>query len=221
MNTISDLGKGGLAGDEWRKADVERKKTWLGFWSLNCLHNFQEDVLQRWPAEWDQHWAMAVITDGVCVEMVIFKLIWPYNSISKASVQRRIYYSLLLEEILKLYQQLFPIFFNKGVAIEEDKEDGRAGTQIWIFPIVSIILKRSFYPSGGKWVAIWPWCWEGLKAGGEGDNRGWDGWMASPTQWTWVWVNSGKLVMDREAWRAVVHGVAKSQTQLSNWTELN
>ena len=35
-----------------------------------------------------------------------------------------------------------------------------------------------------------PWCWERLRAGGEGDNRGWDGWMASPTQWTWVWVNS-------------------------------
>ena len=36
-----------------------------------------------------------------------------------------------------------------------------------------------------------PWCWEGLGTGGEGDDRGWDGWMASPTQWTWVWVNSG------------------------------
>ena len=36
-----------------------------------------------------------------------------------------------------------------------------------------------------------PWCWEGLGAGGEGDdNRWWDGWMASPTRWTWVWVNS-------------------------------
>ena len=35
-----------------------------------------------------------------------------------------------------------------------------------------------------------PWCWERLKAGEEGDNRGWDGWMASPTQWAWVWVNS-------------------------------
>ena len=34
------------------------------------------------------------------------------------------------------------------------------------------------------------WCWEGLGAGG-GDDRGWDGWMASPTRWTWVWVNSG------------------------------
>ena len=36
-----------------------------------------------------------------------------------------------------------------------------------------------------------PWCWEGLGAGGEGDDRRWDGWMASPTQWAWVWVNSG------------------------------
>ena len=36
-----------------------------------------------------------------------------------------------------------------------------------------------------------PWCWEGLGARGEGDDRGWDGWMASPTWWTWVWVNSG------------------------------
>ena len=35
------------------------------------------------------------------------------------------------------------------------------------------------------------WCWERLKVWGEGDDRGWDGWMASPTQWTWVWVNSG------------------------------
>ena len=37
------------------------------------------------------------------------------------------------------------------------------------------------------------WCWEGLGAGGEGDNRGWDGWRASPTRWTWIWVNSGSL----------------------------
>ena len=36
-----------------------------------------------------------------------------------------------------------------------------------------------------------PWCWERLRAWGEGDDRGWDGWVASPTQWTWVCVNSG------------------------------
>ena len=37
-----------------------------------------------------------------------------------------------------------------------------------------------------------PWCWERLRAGGEGDDRGWDSWMASPTQWTWVWVDSSR-----------------------------
>ena len=37
----------------------------------------------------------------------------------------------------------------------------------------------------------WPWCWERLKAGREGDDRGWDCWMASPTPWTWTRVNSG------------------------------
>ena len=51
-----------------------------------------------------------------------------------------------------------------------------------------------------QYLAIWceelthlkrPWCWERLKAGGEGDNRGRDGWMASPTWWTWVWASSG------------------------------
>ena len=37
-----------------------------------------------------------------------------------------------------------------------------------------------------------PWSWERLRAGGEGDDRGWDGWMASPTQWTWIWVDSSR-----------------------------
>ena len=46
----------------------------------------------------------------------------------------------------------------------------------------------------------------------------WDGWMASLTRWTWVWVNSR---MEREAWCAAVHGVTKSPTWLSHRTELN
>ena len=44
-----------------------------------------------------------------------------------------------------------------------------------------------------KELTLWKrlWCWEGLGAGGERDDRGWDDWMLSPTRWTWVWVNSG------------------------------
>ena len=41
------------------------------------------------------------------------------------------------------------------------------------------------------WKGWETWCWKRLKAGGEGDYRGWGGWMASVTQWTWVWINSG------------------------------
>ena len=65
-----------------------------------------------------------------------------------------------------------------------------------------------------------PWFWERLKAGGEGDDRGWDGWMASPTQWTWVWVSSrswwwtGNLVY-RSPW-----GHKESDmTEWLNWTD--
>ena len=63
-----------------------------------------------------------------------------------------------------------------------------------------------------------PWCWERLKAGGEGDIRGWDSLMTSQIQWTWVWASSRRCVKDREAWHAAVPGVAKSRTQLSDWT---
>ena len=64
-----------------------------------------------------------------------------------------------------------------------------------------------------------PWCWERLRAGGEGDDRGWDGWMASLTQWTWVWVNS-------ESWwwteRPGMLRLMGSQRIRHNWrTELN
>ena len=46
-------------------------------------------------------------------------------------------------------------------------------------------------PHGKSWlIGKRPWFWQGLVAGEEGDDRGWDGWMVTPTWWTWVWVNS-------------------------------
>ena len=54
-------------------------------------------------------------------------------------------------------------------------------------------LKLHYLASWCEELTYWkrPWCWERLNAGGEGDDRGWDGWMASPTRWTWIWASSG------------------------------
>ena len=49
-----------------------------------------------------------------------------------------------------------------------------------------------------------PWCWERMRAGGEGDDKGWDGWMPSPTRWTWVWTSSGRW------WRTGKPGILQS-----------
>ena len=65
-----------------------------------------------------------------------------------------------------------------------------------------------------------PWCWDRLKAGGEGGDRGWDGWMVSPTQWTWVWVNSGSwwwtgrpgMLQSMGSWRVYTN-------EQLNWTD--
>ena len=75
-------------------------------------------------------------------------------------------------------------------------------------------------PDENNWL-IWkdPDAEGGLRAGGEGDNRGWDGWVASLTQWTWVWVDSG---IWRWTGRPGVLQFMGSQTAGHDWaTELN
>ena len=65
-----------------------------------------------------------------------------------------------------------------------------------------------------------PWCWERLKAGGEGDDRGWDGWMASPAQWTWVWVNSRSWRWTGRPGMLQSMGLHSDTAEQLNWTEL-
>ena len=98
------------------------------------------------------------------------------------------------------------------------------GNQSWL-----IHRKDRCWSWNSKTLAMWceelthwkrPWCWETLKAGGAGDDRGWDCWMASPTPWTWVWASSGSW------WWTGKPGVLESmglqsQTRLSDWNELN
>ena len=96
------------------------------------------------------------------------------------------------------------------------------GNQSWIFigrtdaeaeaPIL-------WLPDAKNWLTGRLWCWEGLKAE-EGDDRGWYGWMASMTRWTWVWASSGSWWWEGKpgVWQSMV---LQSRTRLSDWTEVN
>ena len=117
---------------------------------------------------------------------------------------------------------IFPVVMY-GFGLGEDSWDSFGlqgdpkGNQSWLF-------SWSWNPNT---LATWfeelthwkrPWCWERLKPGREGDNRGWDGWMPSPTGWTWVWASSW-------SWWTGKPGVLQSmglQRVGHNWaTELN
>ena len=98
------------------------------------------------------------------------------------------------------------------------------GSQSWTF------IRRT--DAEAETPILWPsdaknwkrrWCWERLKAGGEGDDREWDGWMASPMRYTWVWASSGSW------WRTGKPGMLQSMGSQEvghdwvtglNWTEV-
>ena len=83
------------------------------------------------------------------------------------------------------------------------------------YSLKGLMLKLQYFGYLMQKVTHWKtsWCWERLRAGGEGDDRGQDGWMASLTQWTWVWANS------RRWWRTGKPGVLQSMGSQS-WTRL-
>ena len=84
---------------------------------------------------------------------------------------------------------------------ESLEQQGYQTSQSWRKSILNIHWKDWCWSWKSNPLAPWceelthwkrPWCWERLKVGGEGDDWGWDGWMASPTRWTWVWASSGR-----------------------------
>ena len=101
------------------------------------------------------------------------------------------------------------------------------GNQSWLF-----IGRTDVEAENSNTLATWckelthlkkPWCCERLKAGGEGDDRGWDGWMASPTQWTGVWVSSGSWWWTGRP--GVLHSTGSQRVRQDwptelNWTEI-
>ena len=87
------------------------------------------------------------------------------------------------------------MLLNCGVREDSWESLGLQRDQSWVF------IERTDIEAETITLAPWceelthlkrPWCWERLKAGKEGEDRGWDVWMASLTQWTWVWVDSGR-----------------------------
>ena len=117
--------------------------------------------------------------------------------------------------------------------IEEDSWEslglqGDPTSPFWRRSALGFLWKDRYQSWNSSTLATWceelthwkrSWCWEGLGAEREGDDRGWDGWMASLTRWTWVWVNSGRW------WWTGRPGVLRfmgSQRVWHDWaTELN
>ena len=120
---------------------------------------------------------------------------------------------------------------NCGVGEDSWESLGQQGdptSHSWRKSVLNIHWKDGCWSWNSNTLATWweelthlkrPWFWKRLKAGGQGDDRGWDGWMASPTQWIWVWVNS------RSWWWAWQPGMLQSigsEWVRHNWvTELN
>ena len=102
-------------------------------------------------------------------------------------------------------------------------------SQSWRKSVLNIHCKDWCWSWNSNTLATWckelahwkrPRCWERLKAGGEGDDRGWDGWMASPTWWTGVWGRFGSWWLTGRGLVCCSPWGAKSRTRLSDWIEL-
>ena len=106
---------------------------------------------------------------------------------------------------------------------------GDQTSQSWRRSTLNIHWKDWCCSWGSNTLATWckelthwkrPWCWERLRAGGEGDDRGKDSWMASPTQWAWVWASSRKWWLTRKT--GVLQSMGSQRVwHLSNWTTMS
>ena len=153
-------------------------------------------------------------TKGYLVKAMVFPVVmygWESWTIKTAEGKELMIWTVLLEKTLEIpldCQDIQPVH--------------PKGHQSWLFigrMDAEAELPILWPPDVKSWLIGRPWCWERLKAGGEGVNRGWDGSMASLTQRPWVWVNSWGW------WCTGKPGMLQSMrsqswTGLSDWTEL-
>ena len=114
----------------------------------------------------------------------------------------------------------------ESLELQGDPTNQSKGDQSWVFiGRTDAEAKLQFLATSCEELTHWEraWCWEGLGAGGEGDDRVWDGWMASATRWTWVWVNSGSWcwtarpgMLQCMGWQRMRHDWVPEL----NWTDL-
>ena len=116
--------------------------------------------------------------------------IWKLDHKEGWALKNRCFWTVVLEKILE-----------NCLDCKKIKPVNPKGNQPWIFIGRTVVEAEApiLWPSdvkswlvGGSWCFPRPWCWERFRAGGEEGDREWDGWIASPTQWTWVWTNSGR-----------------------------
>ena len=144
------------------------------------------------------------------VKAMVFPVMWELDYKESWVTKNWCFWSVVLENTLES-----PLDYKEIQAVHPK------GNQSWIFIGRTDVEAETLIlwpPDANSWLIWKDWCWERLRAGGEGDDRGWDGWMASLTQWTWVWVDSGSWWWTGRP--GVLRRVTKSQTWLSEWTEL-
>ena len=206
-------------------ANRGRNSGWLYFWGLqnHCkwwLRPWNKKVLTPWKKSYDQPRQQikkqrTLPTKVHLVKAMVFPVaVWMWELGYKESwaLKNWCFWTVVLQKILESpldYTEIQPVHPNRNKSwIFIGRTDDEAETPILWPPHVKSWL---------NWKR--PWSWDGLGAGGEGDDRGWDGWMASLTQWTWVWVNSGSW------WWTGSPGVLQfmgSQRVKHDWaTELN
>ena len=99
-------------------------------------------------------------------------------------------------------------------------------SHIYFYNILKNLIPERIWDEKSLWLRVQRlWCWERLRAGREGGNRGWDDWMASLTQCTWVWANSGSwwrtgkpAMLQSMRWQRVGHDWVTEQQQWLEWS---